>query len=469
MLAKIGRAALVGLRILLGIALLVPIPLLMVWFNQTAAENAAADAVQFERDSALALLDGQTLAKGNQLNERLVLSQLIENLEEPFDTIAIGSSRVMQLTAELAGVDNFYNCGLSGADYRDIMNIYYQFEKAGKLPENIIFALDPWILNADPTKLHSQSDADLFTEFITKRLGYQTGYVPPPEEAEVDYPHLLNPATFQSNLEYAMNEPEETPPDIVTEDFENQPSQLKMPDGTALYPVSYREAGVELSSEWARQEATTFLHMDGYVAPDKDLCLLFHRFIQYVKSQDVNVIFLLMPYNPIVYEYASERTDIYPGFFLTEPWFTEYATMYDIPLYGSYNPFVTDTQGDQFYDGLHVKGEAIPTFFPGVPGVLKAQEKDEAYSPWLLGGPRVQYATAQRLVEERYGIAEPEVAKRGLDEVIEGEMCYLVHRYSDGGDAPVHLATYAVSRREGVIYRWDTDLSVWVVDERTPR
>lgn len=471
MLKTVVRAGKIGLRVLLGIALLLPIPFLMIWFNNTATENAARDAVQFERDSAIALLDGEALAKGDQLNERLVLSQLIEHLEEPFETIALGSSRVMQLSQELAGVENFYNCGLSGADYRDIMNVYFMFEKAGKLPENIIIALDPWILNADPTKLHGQSDAELFSEFISTRLGYQTGYTPLPAEDEASFfRKILDPAALQQNLDYVLRSDDgETPPNIVEGDLLAQSTQLKLPDGTALYPPFYRDADPALVDERARLEATTFLHMDGFMAPDPDLCLLFHRFIHYVRSQDITVIFMLMPYNPIVYNYASERTDIYPGFFLTEPWFAQYAKMYDVPLYGSYNPFVTDTRNTEFFDGLHVRGEAISRFFPGIPKVLQAQKSGGAASPWLLTGQRVLYETAERLVVERYEIAEPEVVRQGLDEIINGELCYLVHRYSDASDKPILLATYAVTRRQGIIYRWDTDRLAWVIDYRFPR
>lgn len=222
-------------------------------------------------------------------------------------------------------------------------------------------------------------------------------------------------------------------------------------------------------NERARLEATTFLHMDGFLSPDPELCLLFHRFISYVRGQGVNVVFMLMPYNPIVYNYASERTDIYPGFFLTEPWFTSYAKMYDVPLYGSYNPFVTNTQGANFFDGLHVREKAISGFFPGMPLVLEAQKKGQAFSPWLLFGQRVQYKTAQRLVQERYEITAPEIVRQGLDEIINGEVCYLVHRYSSDGEKSTLLASYAVSRREGVIYRWDTELVNWVIDYRFPR
>lgn len=463
------RNALSLIKLILKSLLLLPIPLFMIWFNSRTSAEVARKEFQPERDIARAILAGDNIAHADGINEREVLRQLILQLEEPFDTIAVGSSRIMQMNAEIAEVDSFYNCGLSGADYRDIMNVFYQFEKAGKLPNTMILALDPWILNADPTKLHGQSDAELFKEFLTLRLGYETDYTRPQPVRPPGPLQMLNPALFQRNLQFVLQKQQpDIPPELALGDVYDLAYQVKLPDGTALYPAPYRNASQEEIDQRAMLEATTFLHMDGFVAPDPELCLLFHRFIQHAESQGVQVILLLMPYNPFVYNYATERQDSYPGFFMTEPWFTQYAQMYDVPLYGSYNPFVTNTPTTQFYDGLHVRAEAIPGFFPGVPAVTAAQAQGQPFSPWLLQGPRVAYETAQRLVVERYEIAPPEVVRRGLDEVINGEVCYLVHRYSDDSDKPTLLATYAVSRREGVIYRWDTDRSGWMVDLRFP-
>jgi len=66
-------------------------------------------------------------------------------------------------------------------------------------------------------------------------------------------------------------------------------------------------------------------------------------------------------------------------------------------------------------------------------------------------------------VREKYAIPAPETTAPLLDVTIGGALCYVVARYAEDGTL---LARYAVSRTEGVIHRWDTDLNAWEIDRR---
>lgn len=488
---------------------------------------AEADPLQAERDTVRALLAGYPLKAYNQLNERLLLTLLIEALDTPFDTLALGSSRVLQVNSTVADAGSFYNCGVSGADYRDIMTTFYRFEKAGKLPGTVIIGLDAWLLSPSPEALTARSDDVLFRELLTERLGYDADWLPPgyasappdapkPEDiAEAnDAPSTSAPAAAESGTTEAEPTPDdteaaadgsffalldlarfaenlpaffagdaaasatdssadaaETPwvPDesvpVVQGDPYQQHTEVKLPDGQALYTVDYRMASGELVEQKAEAQAHTFIRMNDYYAPDAEQCELFHRFIQYVQACGVEVVFLLTPYHPTVYTYATEYADQYTGFFQTEPWFTWYARQYDIPLYGSYNPTVTQTYGDAFYDGLHIKSEAIQTFFPGVRAIGSAlAEGTPATSHWLQTGERVNYTAAEAIVRDKYDIPAPEATHAALDVAINGALCHVVARYAE--DGATLLARYAVSRTEGIIYRWDTQLGAWEIDRR---
>ncbi len=476
-------------KIALRALLILPVPLFVMWINYTTFEQVEYATLQYERDTALELFAGEHMLGVDTMDERLVLSLLIENMEEPVDTVAIGSSRVMQLSKEIAGVDSFYNCGVSGADYRDIMNIYYQFEKADMLPENIIFALDPWILNADPTKLHRQSDPELFKEFITLQLGQDTDYVPE-MASNASMADLIDPTSFQESVAYLISGGAEVvPPPYVEGDVYDQSAQVKKPDGTVIYPVEYREVDALTVEHRARTEAGTFLNMDGFMAPDENLQELFRLFIQHVQDSGVNVVFMLMPYHSLVYEYAVENEGLYPGFFMMEPWYTELAKEMNIPLYGSYNPYVTGNFDTDFYDGLHIKEEEIAKFFPGMDEVHRDIENGSPGSPWLSGGPRVSEETAQASVAFRYAVPENEELIAEEAQTINDEVCYVFARYGavvgapdvedaedtedvedveDEEDAEVEkivLARYAVGQDEGAVYRLD-DTAGWVIDSR---
>ena len=127
-----------------------------------------------------------------------------------------------------------------------------------------------------------------------------------------------------------------------------------------------------------------------------------------------------------------------------------------------------------FYDGYHIRGEALQRVFPGMPGVEKQQRAGSAGSAWLFSqGPRVPYQTAEKIVVRINQIEPPEYLERGEDIDINGVSCYQLLRYrpgeSTGGEEepqPLLLASYAVSHNEGVFYRLDTNINSWVIDPR---
>ena len=112
--------------------------------------------------------------------------------------------------------------------------------------------------------------------------------------------------------------------------------------------------------------------MEEYTAPDAERLEILEKFLTYMQEKGINVILVLTPYHPLVYDNALEKADHYTGFFATEPAVHRIADKLGIPVYGSYNPYaIPNTTGADFYDGIHVRGECIARYFPGVPQALE--------------------------------------------------------------------------------------------------
>lgn len=439
----------------------------MVCFNYQMGSTYIPPEDRYDNDVALALLAGENLARYEQLNERQVLKFYVKNMEEAPDTIALGSSRILQMRSFVAGTDSFYNCGLSGADFYDILGTFYLFDKEDKLPNNMIIALDPWLLNADTDS--NRSDMDLYGEFLSEKLGIITTYTP--EEPEEDFQDkLFDVAYFRENLARLQETSEDTgQPPIIEGDVYSQATNIKLSDGSVLYTPAFREQSEEAVEAAARVDAGNFLWMEGYKAPDKERCRVFDAFIQYAQSRGVNVIFLLTPYHPTVFSFATERKDDYPGFFLTEPWYVEYALENNIPIYGSYNPYLTECWQEDFYDGLHIRETALARVFPGIPQVLAQQVSGIAGSFYQLQSPHyITPAAALRIAKEQSGVdvTPPHALMLGEDAVVNGKDSYVFYRYGNEEFTGARLATYAVTKDEGELYRLDTSRNTWVHDPR---
>ncbi len=460
-LRKLERGFWTGAKIVIKLALLLPIPIAMLLINFTVDRDGLFHGERFERSIALSLLSGENLIDYDTMDERAITELYVQNLEEPLDTVALGSSRILQMNHDTAGTDSFYNCGMSGADFRDILGTFYLFDRADKLPKNLIIGLDPWLLSGEADAWSERSDTGWYEEFLTLKLGIDAGYTPPDNSS--NYYAMLSPAYFQDNLQYYfVDSKDEVQPKTVSGDVARQSGNVKMSDGSVLYSYDFRQEDVGEVDARAHAEAGTFLRMEGYTAPDETLCDIFDRFIQYAQGRGVNIIFVLAPYHPIVYTYAAEQPERYPGFFLTEPWFQDYAKEHGIPVYGSYNPFVVGAYEKDFYDGLHVRNEAFQLFFPGMPQVLKDETTARPGSPWVWSKQKVTSDTAKAWVIKRYSIEAPHVLLLGDDLAIDNQQCYAFLRYDSDAPNATLLARYAVSQETGAIYRYDTDIRAWV-------
>ena len=89
-----------------------------------------------------------------QLNERQrdVMELIVNQMDSAPDTIVLGSSRIMQMNTEIAQTDSLFNCALTGADWYDMLGTFYLFDKANKLPKNVIIGFDP----VSYTHLHAE-------------------------------------------------------------------------------------------------------------------------------------------------------------------------------------------------------------------------------------------------------------------------------------------------------------------------
>lgn len=369
-------------EILIKACLFLPIILFMVWFSYKVDISGLFQGELAPREVANMLLEGNTVSNYEQMDERQILKLYVQNLPEDRvpNTVAVGSSRVLQLSTPLAGDTSYYNAGMSGAGPMDIMNAFYLFDRAGKLPKNLIIEVDPWLFN--PNFAQERADADLFSEFLHTCLKVNDDQEEePPLES---WKALLDPAYFQGNVRYYMNQKKtgekenedgsEIPFHAVNEDTDHLTYTIKRADGSIFYPEDFRNWNYEQVMAEALVQAGTIGAMHGFDTMDPYWTDLFDQFITYVQSRDVNVVFLLTPYHPFIIKHVYRNPDGLAGFFQVEPWIRNYAQEHNIPVYGSYHASRVGVPEDLFFDGIHCKPDALRLIFPGIESALHGQQ-----------------------------------------------------------------------------------------------
>ena len=391
---RLARRLLLGLKILFKLALLAPIPLFMVAFSYTVDRSGLFQGDLAPRQVVDLLLQGKDVTNFEQMDERQVVRLYTQNLDPENVPIAmgVGSSRVLQVTREVADTDSFFNLGVTGADVRDVMTSYYLCVKEDKIPQVLIWSVDPWVLYGSEAALDSRADSELYNEFLQMVLGIDTGYEEP-DPIEL-WKALADPAYFQGNVEYYFrnragtltdDEGQVIPFTEVKGDPYQQSATIKRSDGSVLYDLNFRSHTLDqiLSDAIAQSETFNSLHMEGFTQLGETECRAFDAFIRYAETQGTRVILLLTPFHPFLYDTLLSRAEEYSGFFQVEDWIRQYALETGTPLYGSYDPLILDgIEESDFYDGVHCTSEALEKFFPGIWQTL--EEADKGITPHAL-------------------------------------------------------------------------------------
>jgi len=361
------------------------------------------------------MLAGKPVSGFSQMDQRAVNDlyiKLLPNEQQP-ETVALGSSRVMQITRDIAG-QSFYNAGVTGSDYKDVMNSFYLLEKYEKLPKRILIGVDPWVFRSDA--IDRRTDLALHEEFLSVSMGKPSNYVQPElsrgyqwcDAAVQKYtqgaaslttlnitdetlPALFDPAYFQGNLlhykaqqasDSAITEDGEAIPyrELTEQELQTIDEEVKLADGTVWYASSFRNASPDEVLAAAMGQAGTFLYMLGYTELETAQCALFEEFIAHVQSRGVEVVFFLSPYHPFLYQHVlTNDVADHAGFFEVEPYLRAYAARQGIPVIGSYDPHALGLTEVDFFDGLHVRGSGIEKYFGGFDeagGILPGTELD---------------------------------------------------------------------------------------------
>ena len=320
------------------------------------------------------ILDGKDIVGFDRIlsRQREVLDTLIANMGDDAvpETIALGSSRAMQLSEEIVGT-SFYNSSLSGADFYEVLCEFYLYDRRGRLPKNVIVGVDPWIFNLDIDAQSKRADPMLYAEFVSERLG-----IPIPYEAEdpaQNWQFLFDLSYFQGNLDSLKSETVtegevQAVPDGV--DPYTLDAEIRRPDGSILYSLSYRNRPQEEIDADILYQTGGMSFLANYPEPDAERLAIFEAWLRYMQEKGINVFFFLAPYPPAEYDAALERAEEYGGFFGAEEAVRALGRKYNIPVYGSYDPYAIPAESTDFYDGLHPRAECVARIFPGIPKAL---------------------------------------------------------------------------------------------------
>ena len=354
------------LKLIVKLAMFIPLLAVMMYVSYRVDPSGLFWGAGFERQASEYMLAGEYISGYERLDGRALNEAYAKNVESRPQILINGSSRSMLIDSSFAEGKTLYNAGNVGADVYDFFTSYYIFSREGKEPEIFVMGIDPWIFNDCSESIDKRSDKELYFQFIGEELGFEN------RQYEKDNPYekylaLIDPSYFQGSVAYYFKDKsaEVSPQPVPKDEIYNQSEIIKCPDGSIIYDVYFRTRDQQVADWDALTAANTpLMRLVDFEQLSADYTRQFEKFIEYLQNKGISIIFYLPPYHPYIIEAALADYDTYHSLFDVELYLKDMADKYDIPIYGSYNPYAVNLTNTDFMDGLHLRQDSIRKILP---------------------------------------------------------------------------------------------------------
>lgn len=296
---------------------------------------------------------GKTLVVASNYNERLFRKCVIVNGNNDYDVVVLGSSRVMTIGEE--NWDNnlkVINLGVSGGVLEDDMALWHCYiEKMSVTPKMVIIGVDPWLLNRHNGETRWQKNLANDYMIAASSLGFSR-QIPQNNEG---YGQLLSKKYTKESWRKWREDVQ--PLAIWTRDEKSdEKKSLLFPDGSLEYGRSvYQKDSDDEACKYIKDKV---YHIEDYKELDVELQAEFIAFVQSIQQMGIEVVLFFPPYHPIVYNHIN-RSEKYKCVLQAEKWFMKFARDNEIKVIGNYNSIEMGLDGTAFFDGMHLKRNAL--------------------------------------------------------------------------------------------------------------
>lgn len=341
-----------------GLIFLIPLLLFIVLTNYFI-DPANLFSSEFEEEMAEILVNEKNAAGVYNYDERIFQKEYIQRLEDENEAVILGSSRALQIREEMIEAESFFNHGVSGAVLEDYIAITEIYKENEKMPDKIIMGVNPWIFNRYNVEERWRSIEEYYYLFLDE--DYQDEESLLEENFGRNYMQLFSATYFQASFETLIKGQAFT--DIQQTEAESLDVPVKLVDGSLVYQRPRKN----ISAEDAEIEAQNYIRngvysLENYNEIDSEYRHNFQQLIKFLLERDVQLIFYLPPYHPLVFDYLEEN-ERYHIIFEVEKYIRDVAAKNKIKVVGDYDPAELDLDKNDFHDGMHPKESVMAKLF----------------------------------------------------------------------------------------------------------
>ncbi|MBE5874884.1 MAG: hypothetical protein E7287_10860 [Lachnospiraceae bacterium] len=317
------------------------------------------------RPIADSLLSGKaTFITSGNMNERLVKQYFIEDMPEQTECITVGPSTIFGIRSEHVGTKSYYNLGVSGADFYDVVAQFALLDINEKKVDRVIFCMDNYFFNESLYGSFTRNAPwKPYAEYMMGTLDGKSMQIPKRDtkaERIEQFRQLFSITYFQSCIDYIK-----TNGSLKIARWGEAKEQYEgayyLPDGSMIYAKDYRENTTVSDVTNAANGYDMDYQFTPYAYCNARSMEYFEKLIVYLQEQGTEVDLFLCPLCPTLWDrYDEERYPILPQI---EAFAHEMADKYGLDVIGSYNPYELGISDEDFHDARHIKHDRLEAFF----------------------------------------------------------------------------------------------------------
>ncbi len=331
--------------------------LILIFAVNYYADPASLVNKRIERETARLLNDGYNVTGVETIDDRAMISYYMRDRKEAVDCLVLGASRGMQISKEDTGIDATFNAGVTGAELRDMISIYYMYTSRFSAPARVILTLEPWTLSEKYTNKRSITEGYY-------RFCEEYGLDPIRTnnfraQAEKIY-ELFTIRYFQQSINPFFSGNTDIRRHVQATERTQGDEDIRHEDGSYAYNIRYStKSDVEKASILSDMEKKIPDMIRDYQFSDT-LKEQLGEFVRMLVGQGVEVTFFIPPILPDYYSYLAEngKKEMFDD---TMSAYVDIAEKNGIDIIGRY--YDEDTTSRDFYEVLHPTNEYVLELF----------------------------------------------------------------------------------------------------------
>lgn len=292
-------------------------------------------------------------------DDRILNEQIIRQLPQCPHRVVLGSSRCMQLRREYFPGEEFFNHGMRRGVLEDLVALWQLYRRRGWQPKRVMIGVDAWLLDGSYWKEYWQVLRPAFEE-IRKDWNLPAGQgaaarggIPGVNR----WKRLLAATTAWSGMFFFKTR------------LDGLPELVRRRDGSVSYHASFRERPAAEVSETIQKSVSFPQH-----PLSSEMVFLLESFVKRLRSDGVEVSFVIPPYHPVFYRLAGKnasgnRIEGYDDYLATlaevERTIRDIAGKISARMIGGFNPAKVNAGDDEFFDWMHPKPPVFERLMAG--------------------------------------------------------------------------------------------------------